>query len=57
MKEVGLAMVVVAIAMVFVARPRNGHVVPWLSTDNRQWAYAMAMIILLAMGGAIAFNY
>jgi hypothetical protein len=56
MRLVGLVMVAIAIAMFVAACPRNGKVVPWLSTDNIEFAYAMMMIILLSVGGAIAVH-
>ena len=52
----GLSMVAIAIAMVIVARTRNGKVVPWLHSEHLQWAYTMTIIVLLAVGGAIALH-
>jgi hypothetical protein len=57
MKQIGLGMVGLAIAMVVFARPRNDKVVNWLDSERRQWAYTMAMILLLTVGGAFALHY
>jgi hypothetical protein len=56
MRPVGLAMIGIAIVMFVAARPRNGQVVPWLFNDSVEFAYAMMMIILLALGGAVALH-
>jgi Na+/H+ antiporter NhaA len=50
MRSIGFIMLGVAIAMFVLARPRHGKVVQWLRSDNRQWAYGMAVVILIAVG-------
>ena len=55
MRVIGLSMIGVAIAMFLLARPRNGEVVPWLRRINRQWAYVMTIVVLIAFGFAVSF--
>jgi hypothetical protein len=54
MRVIGFSMVFVAVAMVFLARPRNSKVVHWLRSDNRQWGYVMTLIMLIVFGLAIS---
>jgi len=56
MRPVGLVMVGIAIAMFAAARPRDRQVVPWLASDKIEFSYVMAIVILLAVGGAIAVH-
>lgn len=49
-------MVGIAIAMFAAARPRDRQVVPWLASDKIEFSYVMAIVILLAVGGAIAVH-
>jgi hypothetical protein len=53
---IGLIMVGAAIAMLIVARPRNGEVVGWLSSEYSQWAYTMALLLLLTAGSVVALH-
>ena len=46
----GLAMVAGSVAMLFIARPRNGVVVPWLARETTQRAYGFALLLLLTVG-------
>jgi hypothetical protein len=49
-RVIGFIMIGVAIAMFVLARPRHGKVVHWLRSDNKQWAYGMTVVILVAVG-------
>ena len=50
MRVIGLSLVIAAAAMFILGRPRGGKVVHWLRSDNRQWAYAMAIVVLIGVG-------
>ena len=54
MRVAGLIMIGVAVAMFFLAHPREGKVVHWLRSDNRQWAYVMTIVALIGVGFAIS---
>ena len=54
MRVAGLIMIGVAVAMFFLAHPREGKVVNWLRSDNRQWAYVMTIVALIGVGFAIS---
>ena len=54
MRVIGLSMIGVAVAMFVLARPRDGKVVHWLRSDNRQWAYVMTIVVLIVVGFAIS---
>ena len=56
MRTIGFSMMGVAVAMFVLARPRNGKVVHWLLSDNRQLAYVMAIVLLLAVGLVISLT-
>jgi hypothetical protein len=50
MRAIGVSMIGSAIAMFVLARPRQGKVVHWLRSDNRQWAYVMIIVVLICVG-------
>ena len=50
MRIVGLSMIGVAVAMFVLAQPRDGRVVHWLRSDNRQLAYVMTIVVLMLVG-------
>jgi hypothetical protein len=52
----GLILLAAAIAMLVVARPRDGKVVPWLESEIRQQLYGFALLVLLALGGFLAVS-
>jgi hypothetical protein len=54
MRVIGFSMIGVAVAMIVLARPRDGKVVHWLRNDNRQWAYVMTIVVLIGVGLVIA---
>ena len=54
MRVIGLSMLGVAVAMLVLARPRDGNVVHWLCGDNRQWVYLMTIVTLIAAGTVIS---
>jgi hypothetical protein len=54
MRVIGFSMVVVAVAMVLLARPRHGTAVHWLRSETRQWTYVMTIVVLIAVGFAIS---
>ena len=54
MRVIGFIMIGVAVAMFVLARPRDGKVVHWLRSDNRQWAYVMTIVVLISVGFAIS---
>jgi hypothetical protein len=54
MRVIGFSMIVAAVAMFFLARPRDGKVVHWLGTDARQWAYVMTIVVLIGVGFAFS---
>ena len=54
MRVIGLIMLGVVVAMFVLARPRDGNVVHWLRGDNRQWAYAMTIVMLIAAGTVLS---
>ena len=51
MLTIGLAMLAAVIAMLAIARPRNGQPVDWLRTELRQQTYGFALVLLLTFGG------
>jgi hypothetical protein len=56
MRVIGLSMIGTAVAMVVLARPRDGKVVACLRSDNRQWAFGTAIVVLLALGFALSLD-
>ena len=54
MRIVGVSMIGVAVVMFVLAKPRDGNVVPWLRSDNRQLAYVMTIVVLLLVGFVIS---
>jgi hypothetical protein len=54
MRAIGLSMIVAAVAMVFLARPRHGKAVHWLGSESRQWGYVMTIVVLIGVGFAIS---
>jgi hypothetical protein len=53
MKLAGILMLGLAITMITVGRPRDGHVVTWLCSEFRQQAYGFAFTILLFLGSLL----
>jgi hypothetical protein len=51
MLTIGLAMLAAFVAMLAIARPRNGQPVGWLQTESRQQAYGFTLVLLLTFGG------
>jgi hypothetical protein len=47
-------MIAATVVMLFIARPRDGKVVPWLDGEMKQQLYGFAIVILLAVGGLLA---
>jgi hypothetical protein len=54
---VGLAMLGLAVAMVVVAQPQNGEVVPWLRSETSQQWYGFALLIVLSVGGLLVVTW
>jgi hypothetical protein len=54
MRIIGFSMIGVAVAMFVLTRPRDGKVVHWLRSDNRQWAYVMTIVVLIGVGLVIS---
>ncbi len=54
MRIVGFSMIGVAVAMFVLAHPRDGKVVHWLRSDNRQLAYVMTIVVLMLVGFVIS---
>ena len=50
----GLVMIALALAMVYVGRPRQGQVVRFMrGSHNIQSAYSLSIIVLLMVGAAL----
>jgi hypothetical protein len=56
MFAVGVIMLVVALGMLIVARPRDGTIVNWLRGEVRQQLYGFALILLITIGGLLALS-
>jgi hypothetical protein len=53
---IGLLMLAGAVAMLVIARPRNGIVVDWLATETRQQYYGFALVVMLSVGLFMSLN-
>jgi hypothetical protein len=56
MSAIGLTMIAAAVGMLFIARSRDGKVVPWLEGEMKQQLYGFAFVILLAVGFLLAIH-
>jgi hypothetical protein len=54
MRVIGFSMIIAAVTMFLLARPRRGEAVHWLRSDSRQWAYVMTIVVLIGVGFAIS---